>query len=596
MITSKASVIMLVEALRRCRVVPDDYSNANPTWKKPDAIEASDNTRRHLKIWFRTSVICILFLTGAFFGCASYYVYAEFEDDASIAHFEDMAHAVSGSASIIVKEKKNLITAAAAVVAMMCPSAAQWPNCSIPVERFEAFSSSQSAAGALRAVSFAPIVRPDKLTEFEAFAYEFYNSSGHPEIGLSNFTGGPDLQRGVYGRDVHNKRYRVTGPASGSANDFITPVFMIGPFRNNKNAIMFDLYQDDIRRPTIDYVVKCAGQPDCFASTDFIQLVQDGAKLRPAALIMSPIVIESQLVGILSVVVNWDCILNAIVPTQTSPAVAVLFTDTASFSFEVGAGKPKLLGHGDLHDTSVKSRSFIRDDMLDDGYGMDVFVAYNNYTMKLYVTDEWMKEGTTSAPIVSSVISVFVILITTLVVFIHDYFMNKDLVEQAQILTMKRDFVRYISHEIRTPMNTVYLGMKILSDEMRSEKVDASTKLSEWIQIVSDVTDSMNNAIGILNDLINYDKVTLGVLKLDVGELNICDLVQETVKPFIIHAQLLSISLNLKFDFLFSTDTIVVVEGDKMKLTQVFRNLISNALKFTKSGGVIELTGMYICI
>ena len=69
--------------------------------------------------------------------------------------------------------------------------------------------------------------------------------------------------------------------------------------------------------------------------------------------------------------------------------------------------------------------------------------------------------------------------------------------------------MRYISHEIRTPLNTVFLGLRLLHDELQS--VDSP----DCLQMVKDTQESCQVAIGILSEMLMFDKMESGLLVLE---------------------------------------------------------------------------------
>ena len=109
-------------------------------------------------------------------------------------------------------------------------------------------------------------------------------------------------------------------------------------------------------------------------------------------------------------------------------------------------------------------------------------------------------------------------------------------------MRVKKKFVRYISHEIRTPLNAVSMGLKYLRDE-----------LPKYIQ-VPDILDSVATSqsaclasINILSDLLTFDKIEDGELKLDRQEISVKDLVLSSTAIF--QAQVIN---NRMYFFLFN--------------------------------------------
>jgi signal transduction histidine kinase len=175
---------------------------------------------------------------------------------------------------------------------------------------------------------------------------------------------------------------------------------------------------------------------------------------------------------------------------------------------------------------------------------------------------------------------------------------------------MQRKFVRFISHEIRTPLNTVCMGLELLQAELKAPKgLDGDLKVAQeedfnfWLNVTDDTNENAHAAVEILNDLLNYDKLETGTLELETAPVLIWDLVEKTISQFGIQAVNRKVELRLDMERP-SGETIPDVEatesidpynviGDSIRLSQVLRNVISNALKFTMEDGLIQVTVRY---
>jgi len=84
-----------------------------------------------------------------------------------------------------------------------------------------------------------------------------------------------------------------------------------------------------------------------------------------------------------------------------------------------------------------------------------------------------------------------------------------------------------VSHEIRTPLNTISLGIDLLQSEL--VKVD---QFPELLEITNDLKSSGKIALDMVNDLLVYDKLEAGILKLDLDHLPAWDLITDAIRPF----------------------------------------------------------------
>ena len=149
----------------------------------------------------------------------------------------------------------------------------------------------------------------------------------------------------------------------------------------------------------------------------------------------------------------------------------------------------------------------------------------------------------------------------------------------SQTLETKRTFVRHVSHEIRTPLNVVMSGLELL----RSPNMELN---SDAMEIIDDMRGACAVAIDILNDLLTYEKLDSDLLVLEKTPCDVVELVRRVHNMF--HIQAKYANVDVQFAKMGDFET-VIVEADSTKLSQVFRNLISNALKFTPSGGTVTV-------
>jgi len=94
-------------------------------------------------------------------------------------------------------------------------------------------------------------------------------------------------------------------------------------------------------------------------------------------------------------------------------------------------------------------------------------------------------------------------------------------------MKVKKKFIRYISHEIRTPLNAVSLGLKYLNDVLPKYILDP-----DILDSVVTSQSACSVSVNILTDLLTFDKIEDGELKLDRQEVSIADLVLSSTAIF----------------------------------------------------------------
>ena len=165
-------------------------------------------------------------------------------------------------------------------------------------------------------------------------------------------------------------------------------------------------------------------------------------------------------------------------------------------------------------------------------------------------------------------------------------------VRQSKFNEERQAFIRYISHEIRTPLNTVFLGLELLTTELKKLQMSSDdVPVSNLMEIVGDIQSPCQISLAILDDLLTLDKVDGGKMTLDLKHTACCDFIATVVKPFRLNAKEKSIDLSTNFG-LVSEQFILeaCIHVDPSKMGQVIRNLISNAIKFTPMQGKVVVT------
>lgn len=137
----------------------------------------------------------------------------------------------------------------------------------------------------------------------------------------------------------------------------------------------------------------------------------------------------------------------------------------------------------------------------------------------------------------------------------------------------KSEFLALMSHEIRIPMNGV-LGLShlALQTNLDDQQRDYLTKIQS----------SAQSLIQIVNNVLDFSKIEAGRLELELIEFSIDDILRNITNILAFKAH----EKQLELVFLISEAVPMRLVGDPLRLSQVLMNLVSNALKFTETGGV----------
>lgn len=145
------------------------------------------------------------------------------------------------------------------------------------------------------------------------------------------------------------------------------------------------------------------------------------------------------------------------------------------------------------------------------------------------------------------------------------------------------DFYSRMSHDMRTPMNGI-LGMALLSRE--ENDVDVLHRNFEQVE------EAGNYMLGLINDTLDVQKLDAGKLRLDPKIRNCRELIEGLVRMIQSDADKKHIQFEL-IDHGIGSDHYCYV--DELRISQIFMNIASNAIKFTPEGGkvrfVVDCTG-----
>jgi PAS domain S-box-containing protein len=154
--------------------------------------------------------------------------------------------------------------------------------------------------------------------------------------------------------------------------------------------------------------------------------------------------------------------------------------------------------------------------------------------------------------------------------------LTKANIELKELSRMKDDFVAIVSHDLRSPFNAI-LGFA----EVLLADPDISDENKYYLELIN---QSAYVQLNYINDILEVLKFEAGELKLRKESLTIEKLITDAVSYNKILAEKKGIALNHEIKCIDKT------EADYPKLIQVLNNLISNATKFTKSGGKITVS------
>ncbi len=160
--------------------------------------------------------------------------------------------------------------------------------------------------------------------------------------------------------------------------------------------------------------------------------------------------------------------------------------------------------------------------------------------------------------------------------------------EQQQMLSLavaqaeeasraKSDFLSRMSHDIRTPMNAI-LGMTSIAAMHIDEK-------NRVLDALEKITVSGKHLLGLINDVLDMSKIESGKVSLTEEAFNLSDTIDSLLTVF--HSQITAKQQELDVQIIKIEHENVI--GDEQHLSQIFMNIMGNAVKFTPPGGSISI-------
>ena len=145
--------------------------------------------------------------------------------------------------------------------------------------------------------------------------------------------------------------------------------------------------------------------------------------------------------------------------------------------------------------------------------------------------------------------------------------------QAVEASNLKSAFLANVSHEIRTPMNGVIGMIDLLLDMGLS---------AEQRECAQQVARSGEQALAIINDILDISKIETGHIELDLDDFDLHQAVADTCAPARMRAQTKGVQFELTLDAAVPRH----VHGDARRFEQVLQNLVDNAVKFTPAGNI----------
>eukprot|EP00549_Striatella_unipunctata_P007205 CAMPEP_0118677972 /NCGR_PEP_ID=MMETSP0800-20121206/2939_1 /TAXON_ID=210618 ORGANISM="Striatella unipunctata, Strain CCMP2910" /NCGR_SAMPLE_ID=MMETSP0800 /ASSEMBLY_ACC=CAM_ASM_000638 /LENGTH=863 /DNA_ID=CAMNT_0006573735 /DNA_START=141 /DNA_END=2732 /DNA_ORIENTATION=- len=577
-------------------------------------------------------------------GVSAWWLLRAEETKLAETQFKSFAERAIIEATSFFQKRIMATVSIAAYVSEMLPDADPWPY--VTVRGFNRLGTNLVKTSSGVAMGFAPIIRADEVEKFETFAYDYLGNTIPP---FPEGTGMSSFGRGIFGidpsRGAPDGRYRViNGTESyGSPHNILAPLLHLSEQSTNSRFIMYDPHSEPLRGRAIDKMIDCslrlekneeAGNQTCTVLTETLELV-NAPERGPAAIIMQPIYPSNDpttLTGLVPNQIVWDELLENLFATEVSGIDCIIETKDQAFTYTINDGIAKYRSDSDLHEPKY--------DHLERCVTLTDKNLYSEgspeYKLCLYPNKKLYKSYVTNNPRLATIGTVSIIVFTSLLFFVYDFFVRRDVTAKKELLQAKRRFMRFVSHEVRTPLSAVSMGLNLIQSEiasslgfesrddlddfghesasLQSDEMAVSRKDAlDWHGMTREVQSNTQSAVNVLNDFLNYDKIETGTLHLELTVLPMWRVIEQAAKEFKLAAERKHIKLELGFKDHRSEAELTprkrrslslcntlpnniknnMVIGDSMRLIQVLRNLISNAIKFTPEQGNVSIRIYY---
>lgn len=158
---------------------------------------------------------------------------------------------------------------------------------------------------------------------------------------------------------------------------------------------------------------------------------------------------------------------------------------------------------------------------------------------------------------------------------------NLEIQARAEELTLstkyKSEFLANMSHELRTPLNSILLLSRLLNENHTNNLTNDQIEYAHVIQT------SGTGLLTLIDEILDLSKIEAGKMDLEYTDVRFNDIVNELQALFSPLAEEKHITFAVEQE----SELPLTIEADRLRLNQILRNLVSNAIKFTKKGSVV---------
>lgn len=173
---------------------------------------------------------------------------------------------------------------------------------------------------------------------------------------------------------------------------------------------------------------------------------------------------------------------------------------------------------------------------------------------------------------------IFIVLIVASILFIIAFVITRSFERLAEASRMKSEFINIVSHQLRSPLTNIKWTFEV----MASEEFEVPAEKQE--EYFANVKENIARMVELIDDLLIVSKIEQGSFSVAKIEISLKDLIEDLVERYKVFAEASRIKLNF-----YSQENLPKILADPSLLKIVTENLIDNAIRYTKGGGVVEI-------
>ena len=152
------------------------------------------------------------------------------------------------------------------------------------------------------------------------------------------------------------------------------------------------------------------------------------------------------------------------------------------------------------------------------------------------------------------------------------------IMKQRRLSEIRTDFINNMTHELKTPISTISLSTEVLSNPNITKDPE---RLSNYAKIIKEETERLRNQVDKVLQMATLDKNKMDI---DFKKVDVHEVIKKTISGF----ELILDSKDGKIEHHLKAHRPIIM-GDEMHLTNIFFNLIDNAIKYSNREPRIEI-------